>query len=531
MNLRSIVLGVLLCVPGSADLALADDPQTDTIRVAITGVPQGTLPTIHFHAPGKLLVQHVAESLVGYRDDLSIAPVLADSWDIRDNGKTYRFTLREDTVFHNGETVTAEHVASNWRNLYLNDDFEWDCRPYYDGSGTIEERTTGVDVESVTAVDERTVEFRLRKANSLFLDRLADVSCMPVVFHPDSFNDDGTWHTLIGSGPYHLTDTRMGQQIDLVRFEDYRPRSEPRDGYGGAREAHIHTIRLQVYASTVEAVAALQNGNVDYVQAISPAERLEVLEDPELAIATSTNITYWTLLLQTQDPVLSDPALRRGIAQSIDTDRIALAVSGHRMAGHDSVVSAQSMYSSPAQTKRHEYDLDAARVLIQESGYNGESISIQCSRDTYPTSCVIANMARNMMREAGVNAEVWPMSWNSLKDEYYMSGRYQMQAFLIGGRTSPTLGYGKFIGSRKDNPRFYWNNENAYSQLEAAELAETPDELQSIYDKLHLMMLDDVPQIIVMNREQDDAYRVGFIGIQPTHFGRIPFWGVRKDAD
>jgi peptide/nickel transport system substrate-binding protein len=62
--------------------------QSSTLRVAVVGEPQETLPTIHFHAPGKLLTQHVGEGLVGLRNDLSIAPVVADSWTISDDGRT-----------------------------------------------------------------------------------------------------------------------------------------------------------------------------------------------------------------------------------------------------------------------------------------------------------------------------------------------------------------------------------------------------------------------------------------------------------
>lgn len=528
MNTRILSALMLLTLAAAAVDAASNEMEHGVIRVAVVGKPLGTLPTTHFHAPGKLLTQHVAETLVAYRNDLSIAPVLADSWSVSDGGRTYRLALRAEAVFHNGAPLLAEHVAANWRDLYLNPKFNWDCRPYYDGTGTIEERTTGVEIQSVTAIDERTVEFRLKKPNSLFLHRLADISCGPVVFHPDSFDANGEWDTLIGTGPYQLTSSTIGKRIELVRFANYQPRKEPRDAYGGARTAMLDKIRLQVYASTREAVDALHSGAVDYVQGISDKNRAAVLTNPELAVTTTSNVTYWTLLLQTDDPVLGNSQLRRGIAKAIDIDRIARAVSDHRSSGNASVISPQSVFYSATQSSRNEYDPLGARSLVRDSGYGGDVIAIQCSRDTYPDSCLVAEMAQSMLREVGINAEVWPMSWKSLKDDHYMSGRYQMQAFIIGGRTSPTLAFGKFIGPKATNPRFYWENDSAFASLEAAESTQSIDKLRSVYDELHTMMLEDVPQIVIMNREQHDAYRVGFNGIQPTHFGRIAFWGVTQ---
>jgi peptide/nickel transport system substrate-binding protein len=112
-----------------------------------------------------------------------------------------------------------------------------------------------------------------------------------------------------------------------------------------------------------------------------------------------------------------------------------------------------------------------------------------------------------------------------------MNGTYQMQAFLIGGRISPTLAYGKFIGSKDELARYYWDNDNAFKLVEKAETVSSHEALGAIYDSLHRMMIDEVPQIVIANRDHHDAFSIRVHGIQPTHFGRTALWGVTIDSE
>jgi peptide/nickel transport system substrate-binding protein len=51
------------------------------------------------------------EGLVGYKDDGTPAPLLAQSFDVSKDGKTYTFKLRPGVKFHNGAPLTAEDVG------------------------------------------------------------------------------------------------------------------------------------------------------------------------------------------------------------------------------------------------------------------------------------------------------------------------------------------------------------------------------------------------------------------------------------
>ena len=54
---------------------------------------------------------HVVEGLVAFREDTSIGPMLADSWEISPDDKTYTVHLRKGVKFHNGAVMTADDVV------------------------------------------------------------------------------------------------------------------------------------------------------------------------------------------------------------------------------------------------------------------------------------------------------------------------------------------------------------------------------------------------------------------------------------
>src|SRR3546814_10525130 len=64
----------------------------------------------------------VFEPLVKYQSDGSTVPWLARSWAVSEDGRTYRFELRDDVRFSNGEQFTAHTVQENFRAVLDNID-------------------------------------------------------------------------------------------------------------------------------------------------------------------------------------------------------------------------------------------------------------------------------------------------------------------------------------------------------------------------------------------------------------------------
>lgn len=500
----------------------------DRLTVAFDADPVGLEPALHFHAPGKMVVQHVGEALVAHRDDMSIAPMLAESVEISEDRTRYTFTIREGARFHNGLPVTADDVVWAWTEYYLKPETAWDCRVYYDGSGSTEERTVGGHIESIEARDGRTVEFVLHEPSNLFLARMADVSCAPIIFHRASFNKDGSWERLIATGPYEFVRWDKGHEIVLQRFDAYVPRREPRDGYSGAKLAYADQLVFEIFENREAAIAALKAGQVDVVPDIQESERIWLDGIDGIDIHTTSTINFWNLLLQTRDPLLSDVRMRRAIAHALDLDYLAAVLTEGRQEANPSVISRNSHFHSDVHDRRHEFDLDRSRRLLRQAGYAGQPVVIQANRDGYPEMYRIGVLVRSMLRAAGINAVLEIMPWQEQLDTHYRSGTFQLQAFGQGGRNHPALVYGKFIGPKDEMARFQWESREAFELVEKAQSAPTEAAQQAIYDDLHLRMLDEVPTLALLNFEYHDATRSDLRGFHTTPFMRTTLWGVTR---
>lgn len=519
------------CLALPAPLTFAqtlEEARFDRLTVALGADPVGLEPALHFHAPGKMVVQHVGEALVAHRDDMSIAPMLAESIEISEDRRRYSFTIREGAKFHNGRPVTADDVVWAWKEYYLEPETDWDCRVYYDGSGSIEERTVGGYIESIDARDRRTVEFLLHEPSNLFLARMADVSCAPIIFHRGSFNTDGSWDRLIATGPYEFVRWDKGDEIVLKRFRGYVPRPEPRDGYSGAKLAYADEIVFEIFDDRQAAISALKSGVVDIVPDIQESERVWLEGNDGIDIHTTSTINFWNLLIQTIDPLLSDVRVRRAIAHAIDLDYLAAVLTEGRQEANPSAISRNSVFHSDVHNRGHEFDLDRSRQLLKEAGYGGEPVTIQTNRDGFPEMYRIGVLVRSMLRGAGINAVLEIIPWQEQLDTRYRRGTFQLQAFGQGGRNHPALVYGKFIGPKDEMARFQWDDQQAFELVEKAQTAPTKTAQQAIYDELHRRMLDEVPTLALLNFEYHDATRSDLRGFHTTPFMRTTLWGVTR---
>ncbi len=525
---RPLLAASLLLATIGLPVHAAENARYDQLTVALGADPVGVQPAMHFHAPGKLVMQHVGEALVAQRDDMSIAPMLAESFGISDDGLRYTFHLRRQARFHNGQPLTADDVVWAWKEYYLNPQTEWHCRVYYDGSGTIEERTTGGHIQSIKALDEHTVEFVLHQPSNLFLPRMADVSCAPIVLHRESFTADGEWNHLIATGPYQLESWTPGDAVRLKRFDGYVPRSEPRDGYGGAKLALAETILLPIYADRQAAIQDLKDGKLDAVLDVQESERMWLEGTPGIDIHTTGTINFWNLLIQTRDPLLSDVRMRRAIVHAIDIEYLAAVLTEGRQTANPSVVSQNSKFHSAVHDQGHAFDLAKSRQLLSEAGYDGQPVEIQTNRDEYPEMYRIAVLVRSMLQAAGINAVLNVMPWKEQLDTHYRSGSFQLQAFGQGGRNHPALVYGKFIGPKDEMARFQWDDDEAHALVAKAQTAKSEQEQQAIYDELHTRMLQAAPTLVLLNFEYHDATRSNISGFHTTPFMRTTLWGVGK---
>lgn len=529
---KTPVIVLLALLVGAAALlaACTKDPSSDVqmgpkatrVQVSLNNDIRSTSPGVNRDANTDTVMMHIVEGLVGYREDGSPAPLLAQDISIKDEGKTYTFKLREGVRFHNGAKLTANEVVWTWER-YLDPATNWTCLSDFDGS-------RGARIVSVVAVDEHTVRFELSKPQPMLLTQMAALPCgSSGILHPDSVQEDGSWNAPVATGPYRLKHWKRGEYIDLEAFPDYKSPSGPADGYTGTKVAQISEIRWLVVRDEASRRAALIKGQIDVMPEVSLSDVEQLGKYSHLEIEAKPAMSTSNLLIQTDDPLLSDAKLRMALAYSLDVPLIAKLATGGTASANSSMVPTVSPYYSQVQRLGYGRDLTKARRLLAESTYRGETLVMLANR-RYPEMYAQALMIQSMAREAGINIDLQVLEWATQLDRY-QSGNYQLMSFEYTTRVDPYLSYESMLGDKKKNKRKVWDNPEAIALHVRAGETSDPAERQKLFDQLHTLMLRDVPLVMLYNLADVNAVNRSLDGVKPWSVSRLRLWNVRRVSE
>ncbi|EIM26335.1 ABC transporter substrate-binding protein [Microvirga lotononidis] len=493
--------------------------QQSVLRIALNADIRSTNPGVNRDDNTDAVVLHAVEGLVGYGENASIQPLLAESFTVSEDGRAYVFKLRNGVKFHNGADLTSQDVAWNWKR-YTDPKTEWRCLAEFDGRGRSQ-------VEAIETPDPQTVVFRLTKPDALFLATLARTDCgMTGIIHKDSVKADGSWDKPIGTGPFKLTEWRRGEFVKLTKFDGYANRGEGKpDGYAGSKRPLVDEVRFIVIPDSAAAKAALLRGDVDVVPDVANADVKEIKGNANLGLSIAQNMGLSTLLMQTRDPLLSNVKMRQAIAAALDTPQIAQAVTEGLAQHNNSVVPLSSSFHTAAHDKGYTYDPEKAKKLLQEAGYKGEPLVILTNK-RYPQTFASSVIAQAMLQAVGINANLEVLEWGTQLDRY-SKGNYQMMAFPYSARLDPSLSYESVMGPKDKQPRKVWDSPEAQALLEKSMVTTAPEERQKIFDELQSRFLTEVPFVMLYNGVEASAFRKNVQGYTASVLSKPRAWEVR----
>ncbi len=487
------------------------------LRTRLNADIRSTDPGTNRDANTDAVVAHIVEGLVAFRDDTSIGPMLADSWAVSNEGKTYTFHLRQGVKFHNGGTMTADDVVWSLKR-WLDPATQWRCLSEFSATGIAR-------IEKIEAPDPQTVAITLDQPTALFLPTLARPDCgQTAVIHRDSVGTDGKWIAPIGTGPFKLGEWKRGQYMDLVRFDGYVPRSEPRTGYTGAKDVKVDRVRFNIIPDSSAAKAGLLSGSLDVIMSLSIPDLEELKSRPDVQLSITPALGLTGILFQTKDPLLKDVRIRRAIALSIDTAQIVDAVMQGTARPNNSALPLGSPFYSEAQSHGYAQNIAEAKKLLAEAGYRGQPIKMITNKRysfVFDASVLVQAMALG----AGINIELEVMDWAAQLDRYNR-GDYQSMAFVYSARLDPSLSFEMLTGPKATQPRKVWDNPEAQEMLRQSMMIDDTAKRQALFDDMHKRFITDVPMIVLFNGAELTALRKSIKGYAGWLYPEPRFWGV-----
>jgi ABC-type transport system substrate-binding protein len=186
------------------------------------------------------VVEYLFTPLVYLDQDLQPIPALAESWDISDDGRVYRFELNEKATFSDGTPCARRrpvHAAEDRRSEV--------------GGGAGRRCVRISRPHGTKVIDDHTIEIAFREPLAAQLVRFNDVNVLPEhVYAKGNFRNDFNT-TAVGSGPYRLVKREPGKEISSSGAKTTGP------------EASAPARRVQVISDHGTAWAALRRSDVD----------------------------------------------------------------------------------------------------------------------------------------------------------------------------------------------------------------------------------------------------------------------------
>lgn len=315
-----------------------------TIAIRIPSEP-GTLLSMLTTDPvvAQIADHDVLEALVARDPDTGEpTPELAESWTEDEATGRYIFYLDREARWHDGARVTAADVEFTFDRLL-------------DPAGGAVLRKSFLDVDTVTTLDDHTVQITLDRGRH---DFVASLTALPILPAHSFGNDLIAGHPMarapIGSGPFRFSVWRRGRTIELERNPDWR-----------GDLPHAERLIYRVVPDQRVAVDLFRGGDLDIVPDSEQAGMSEV-EGGRLITYPLPRFEAWVYNLRA--PILSDPLVRRAIGHLIDRAAIRCSILDCLAQTIEHPFPEPTPVALSGEPLR--YDPAAARALLEQAGWH-----------------------------------------------------------------------------------------------------------------------------------------------------------------
>lgn len=403
---------------------------------------------------------NIFEGLVKPDKNGDLMKAIASDYTVSEDGLIYTFTLREGVKFHNGNTVTAEDVKYSLER----------ASGLLDGTPLISSLSvlTGVGI-----IDEKTVQVTVGSANTELI-----YSFVAAIIPAGSGEEESG--TPIGTGPFSFVSYTPQVGIVVKKNADYWQEGLP----------YLDEVNFKIVNSPDTALLELQGGTIDIYPYLTDSQAGELKDSFQILSAPSVNVQ--ALFLNNADPVLSDVRIRQAICYALDKDLVNQFLAG----GNATLISSamlptlQTYYVDLNETYGSGANVEKAKELMAAAGCpDGFDLEITVPSN-YEYHMQTAEVVVEQLKEAGINAVINPVDWNTWLQDCYTDRKYQSTICAITSDMTPGYLMNRFQTESKKN--FINFASAAYDETyQKAAAAMDPEEKAGYYKQLQQILNDE----------------------------------------
>jgi peptide/nickel transport system substrate-binding protein len=438
----------------------------------------------------------IYDTLLAQDEKGAIKPQMAEKYEVSADNKTYTFTLRDGLLWHDGKPVTSEDCVPSIKRWAAKDAMGQKMMSF---------------VDSIDVVDAKTFTIKLKEPTGLVLLGLSKPSSnVPFMMpkrvaetDPNKQIDDFT-----GSGPFVFVkdEWKPGDKTVYVKFDKYKPRSEPASGMAGGKIAKVDRVEWRAISDAQQAINALQKGEIDMVEQPSHDLLGPLKKDPNIDIIVSPMLKAQYVFRPNQlHKPFDNPKIRQALWYAFNQEDFLMATVGDE----NYIKPCKALFicdTTFGSTKGTDGILTSnfkkAQELLKEAGYDGTPVVLMHSTDLKALTN-LAPVAKSLMEKAGFKVDMQSMDWQTLvarrakKDPPEAGG---WNAFLTAWVTADVMNpiSTAYLNSACDKALFGWPCDPQMEKLRDDFAREAdPAKQKAIAEAVQVRAIEMTPEIPV----------------------------------
>ncbi len=489
----------------------------ETLRLPSGGYWGHPSPFGFNRGPGYMRASLLFDTLVWRDASGETIPWLATDWTLSEDGLAWTFTLRDDVRWHDGELLTAADVVFSIEYYRAHPGASWFMAQIN-------------EIASVTQVAGNQVAIQLARPFAPFLQTTAEAMFVfprhvwEDVADPQTFVEP---EAFIGSGAYRLIE--YSQEEGTYLFE-----ANP-DFFLG-----VPYVRRIEFVPASDPILALSNREIAAFDKFGGVTEEMLTPFRQEPFAVSEAPGEWGMFLYfnlEKETPLRDVRVRQAIAHAVDRQAMVERVLfGFGDAGSPGFLPPANPFYNP-NVPDYAFDLEQAKNLLADAGYDGTPIQLAYSPDWIMASTRVVEIIEAGMQEIGIPLELVTMDQATI-DAAATEGNYEMLITGFGGlggdpdqlrrnfaSASPATGFSRAQGYA--NADFDALAEAQVSMSDVAERWEAVDQMQAILaEDLPVLPLYYTARVVVFDAEVFDNWYFtpgGFGGGIPMPYNKHQF--------
>jgi dipeptide transport system substrate-binding protein len=522
---------LLAAVTGLTLVLGAQAAQAKTLVFCSEGSPEGFNPSLFtagttFDASSRQVFNKLVEF---ERGTTKIAPGLAESWSVSDDGLEYTFNLRKGVKFQTTENFTptrdfnAEDVVFSFKRQLDKEN------PYHMISGGTYEYFNGMSMpdllKDIVAVDDYTVKFMLNRPEAPMIANLAmDFASIMSAEYADQMLKAGTPDMVdqapVGTGPFQLVAYQKDAVIRFKAHPDY-----------WAGKAKIDDLVFAITPDASVRYEKLKAGECHVMPYPNPADIESMKGNADLVVMEQEGLNVGYLAYNTQIAPFDKAEVRKALNMAIDKQAIIDAVfQGAGKIAKNPI--PPTIWSYNEATVDDPYDPEAAKKMLADAGVTDLKMEIWAmpvQRPYNPNARRMAELMQADMAKIGVEVEIVSFEWGEyLKRSKELDRKGAILLGWTGDNGDPDNFLAVLLGCDAvgGSNRAQWCYQPFEDLIQKAKIVSDPTERTKLYEQAQIVFKEQAPWATIAHSVVFKPIRKEVKDFKIDPFGGHIFYGV-----